>query len=101
MPGQDYYADAAPPAAPESAAPKAEAEPKDEAGDSQTAALPMAVFPTPPKVGDHCTFEVTQVNEDGAVVKYASEKDEEEPEPKAAPEMAAAPAPGGGGSLYE
>jgi exosome complex RNA-binding protein Csl4 len=94
----DYYSDAAPP--PES---KAEAEPKEEAGDSQTAVLPMAVFPKAPKVGDHCTFEVTQVNEDGAVVKYASEKDETEAEPetKPAPEMAAAPAPGGGGSLYE
>lgn len=97
----DYYADAATPpaAAPEPKAPEA----KEGDSDSQTAVLPINVFPEPPKVGDVCDFEVTQVNEDHAVVKYHTTQ-EEEPEEAPAPEQA--PPMGGGGmgggsSMYE
>lgn len=90
----DYYADAAaPPAAPKESAPE-----KEEPGDSQVGELPLAVFPEKPKVGDVCEFEVVQLSENSAVVKYATEKSEEPSEP--APE-APTPAGGGGDSMYE
>jgi len=94
---EDFYSDAAPPA---DSAPKDSPTGKSEAGDSQTAELPLAVFPEHPKVGDKCEFEVTQVSEDSAIVKYASRSQEEEPPPEQpAPEPAAAPGGGGGGPM--
>jgi hypothetical protein len=106
MPGQDYFSDAAPAPAPEAAAPKAEAEPKEGDGDSQTAVLPTAVLGGKEwKPGEEIVLQIVQVNEDGAVVKYAPEKGETEEEPKeeAAPAPAPGGAPGGGGmnSMYE
>jgi hypothetical protein len=96
MPDQDLYGDAAPdPQAPEQ---KPETNPKDTAGDSQTAEVPLAVFGDHPKVGDKCEFEVTQVNEDSAIIKYASEEQEEEP---TAPEPPQATAPGSMQSMME
>lgn len=80
---ENYYSDAAPAEAPAPAAP--EAEPKDKDGsDSQTAVLPMSVLGGKQwKPGDEIMLEIVQMNEDGAVVKYASEKGgEEEPETK-------------------
>lgn len=89
---QDYYSDAAPAAAPA----EEPATPKEEASDSQVAELPLSVFPEKPKVGDVCSFEVTQLSENSAIVRYASESSEEETE---APEPAPAPSGGQGGPM--
>lgn len=88
----DYYADAAPPKA---AAPKEPTEP----ADSQTAELPLAVFPEKPKVGDVCDFEVVQLGEKSAVVRYATDEKEEPTQPET--EAPASSGAGGMNSMYE
>ena len=94
---QDFYADAATP--PAAAEPKEPAQPKEEASDSQVAELPLAVFgANKPKPGAHCTFEVPQVAEDTAVVKYASEEPEEHEEESHPAQPTQGP-PGGGGGM--
>jgi hypothetical protein len=43
----------------------------------QTAVIPLSAFGSnKPNPGDHCTFEVVQVNDDDAVVRYAKDGEE-------------------------
>lgn len=87
----DYYSDAAAPPA-EPTVPEPEPEGKEGESDSGTAVLPMSVLGGKEwKPGEEIVLQIVQMNEDGAVVKYASEKGGEE---KATP--VEAPAPGGG-----
>lgn len=91
----DFYSDAA---APTATAPEPkQAEPKEGDGDSQTAVLPKSVLGGKEwKPGDEIVLQIVQVNEDGAVVKYATEESGGEEEEPAAP--AEAPMPSGGGN---
>lgn len=99
----DYYQDAAPA---EAEAPAAPAEPKEEAGDSQTAELPKSVLGGKEfKPGEEVVLQIVQVMEDSVLVKYATGEGEGEKEEAPAPQ-AEAPSPGGnpgGGmsSMYE
>ena len=99
MPGSnDYYSDAAAPAAATPPEDKEPAAPQEEGSDSQTAELPKAILGGKEfKPGEEVVLQVVQVNEDSVLVKYASEKGDEE-EPQTTEQSAApAPAPGGGG----
>lgn len=87
---EDYYADAASDKTEETPS----SEPKEGASDSQVGELPLSVFPDPPKVGDKCEFEVVQVSEGSAVVRYASATPEQDKADTETPEPA--PAPSGG-----
>jgi hypothetical protein len=97
MASQDYYSDAAAPAA---TAPKSKesAEPKEGESDNQTAELPKAVLGGKEfKPGEEVVLQVVQVMEDSVLVKYASaEPEEKEEEPPSAPPPQAAPGGGGG-----
>lgn len=82
---KNLYADAVPAGQSEPAAPE-----EEETSDSSTAVIPKALLSGKEwKPGDQITLEIVQMNEDGAVVKYASESGSEEeseaPEPEAAP----------------
>lgn len=97
--GPNPYADAAPAEPTE----KPTAEPEEQKGEEATAVIPKALLAGKEwKSGEEIVLEIVQVNEDGAVVKYASEKGGEE-EYSEAPEaeQAEAPNPGGGmSSMY-
>lgn len=100
--GSDPYSDAVPSTETE----KPTAEPQEEKGEEATAVIPKALLAGKEwKPGDEIMLQIVQVNEDGAVVKYASEKggegeqhrygqEEEEPE------QAESPNPGGMSSMY-
>lgn len=91
----DYYEDAK---APEAAAPGAKAAPegKEGASDSATAVIPKALLAGKEwKPGEEIMLEIVQLTEDGAVVKYASEKGEEGEHDEYAEKEASA---GGGGN---
>lgn len=67
----DPYADAAP------MAPEEESKPdmQEEKGEEATAVIPKALLAGKEwKPGEEIVLQIVQVNEDGAVVKYASEK---------------------------
>lgn len=88
---EDLYADAVPAGESEPAA----APDKEEASDSATAVIPTALLAGKEwKPGDEIVLEIVQVNEDGAVVKYASPKGEEKGEGEEE-------APGGMSSMME
>lgn len=97
------YSDAAPeteaPAAPETEAP-------EETGESEgTAEIPLSVMGGKEwKPGEEIVLEIVQMTENGAVVKYASEKGGEGEGyggEEAAPEPAAAPQTGPMSSMLE
>lgn len=97
MPGQDFYSDAsAPTSTPaEATEPKAPAEGQEGETDSGTAVLPKAILGGKEwKPGEEIVLQIVQVNEDGAVVKYASEEGGEKTEEP----PAEAPSMGGGGN---
>jgi hypothetical protein len=79
----DPYADAAPAAPTE----KPTAEPQEEKGEEATAVIPKALLAGKDfKPGEEIMLEIVQLTEDGAVVKYASDKGgEEEAPPEEAP----------------
>lgn len=97
---ENYYADAEMPQA-QSAAPQSESEPEmEDQGDSETAVLPKSVLGGKEfKPGDEVVLEVTQVNEDSVVVRYASGEDEsgEEGGEYGGPPEGAGPPAGAGG----
>lgn len=91
----DYYSDAAPPE-PES---KPKGEMDEKGSDSAVATLPKSILAGKDfKVGDEIMLQITQLNEDSVVVKYA--KGEEEGE-KEAPPPEAPPAGTGAGSTMD
>lgn len=102
-PGPDLYSDAAPkteaPAAPE-------AKPKEESAKAEgTAEIPLSVMGGKEwKPGEEIVLEIVQMTENGAVVKYASEKGGEGEGyggEEAAPAPAAAPQAGPMSSMLE
>ena len=96
--GNDYYSDAAAPAATAPEPESKDAEGKEGQSDSQTAVIPLAVLGGKEfKPGQEVVLQIVSMNEDGAVVKYAEGKGEEEeapPKEEAPPDQAAAPPPG-------
>lgn len=91
----DAYADVAPAQAPE--APSAEKPaPEEDAGKTPTTIPKEALGGMEPKVGDRCTFEIVQVNEDSVLAEYVSEGEEEAPPEEAPPP---GPPPGAGGGM--
>ena len=95
MPNQDFYADAAPPAAQEAPASEPttqESDQEESQDESQTAEIPKAILGGKDfKPGEEVVLEVVQVMENSVLVKYASDSGEDE-----APTEPAAPAPQGG-----
>jgi hypothetical protein len=76
---------------------------KDSDQDQQTALVPLSVFPKPPKVGDHCMFEVKALHDEEVSMAYADEQGEEHDQEEEPPAGAGAPPPGPGamGSMLE
>lgn len=86
MPNQDFYSDAAPPAAqeaPESEPTTPESDQEESQDESQTAEIPKAILGGKDfKPGEEVVLEVVQVMENSVLVRYASDSGEGEEPPE-------------------
>ena len=58
--------------------------------------MPKSVFPSEPKVGDHCMFEVKALHDEEVSIAYAKEQGDEHGGEEEPPPGAGEPPPGPG-----